>query len=393
MPGTHDNYLRVHGLCTLTKPRRREKRLDPLFSRRRPLYSSAIVPPSLHRLLVSPGHWPFVSQMSQEKLAAADLVLWQEGADMGVLASVSPQSRVCELTQHNGAPPELAQSKSLVLIQPSDTALPEWTKAYALTQEKVVAPVCLTGPARVLLTRRHTLNLKLGSALAGHGIHSLPLPTLELGPPGDPERLTQALSELDNYFGVLVTAATGARVLARALPLPPQLKVAAVGEKTASVLAKMGLPCHLHPAEAHSEGLAHSLRARGWLDKSWIHLRGDKGRSVLDQAIQRAGGTYKLVECYQTRIPDHAPALLHAALAPSIQAISFASGQSYRNFKVLLKRVATTQDIQSLLSRLKIVSFGPITTNALKTDGIKVSLQMRAPNTEAQMAAILDCIT
>lgn len=347
------------------------------------------------RILAAPGHWPLLPPKAQLALESASVVAWQSGADPSLLATLRPHQRFCELSHTPELPltEDAPNAEDLVVIQGPGTLAP--TPSAALKPqfpafECIDLALASTPPpaAQVILTRSHEHNLKVAQPLLKAGIGSLSLPTLAFGPAPDEKALRQTLGQLDQFFGVIVSSPRGAKVLAKSPKIPKGLKVAAVGASSAAALQELRLPCHLLPKLAHSEGLTAALQAKGWLGKHWLHLRGDSGREVLKSAIASAGGQYTLMACYQSYAPTLVAPLLAASQSPKLQVICFASGQSYFNYKKILKTQEADQEVDAHLRRLKIISFGPITSQAIQKDGHRVFTELAEPKAELQRKAI-----
>lgn len=354
------------------------------------------------RILAAPGQWPALPETAALALQSASVVLWQRGADPSLLATLRQDQRQCELSHARELPSLLpsaaASSADWVLIQAPDAAPEDWHPQLGPDFpgfESIAVPTAkkLPDPAQVILTRSHTHNLELGRALLQAGVSSLSLPTLAFAPAPDPEKLTKTLNNLGDFFGVIVSSPRGAKVLAQASQLPEALKIVAVGASTAAALQQHQLPCHLVPGMAHSEGLVAALQQAQWLDRPWLHLRGNLGRDVLKVAIESAQGQYTLLCCYQSLLPEPAPALLEASQAPDLKLVCFASGQSYINYKRMLATVSSPAKLQAQLRRLQILSFGPITSEAIRKDGQEVSIELTEPSASRQLQAITQALS
>lgn len=353
------------------------------------------------RILAAPGQWPLLPQKAIHALESAPLVLWQRGADPSLLAMLGPDQRLCELSHSLEVPSALrAQelpAKDLVLLQAPSAPSPDWLQSLGSSFSRfetlrLPSTAPSLAPTRVILTRSHAHNLDLGKALLNSGLSSLSLPTLAFGPAPDPKKLTSTLACLSDFFGVIVSSPRGAKVLATAPDLPVKVKVVAVGASTAKALERHQLPCHLVPELPHSEGLVKALKQAQWLNQRWLHLRGNLGRDVLETAITAAKGEYTLVPCYQSLLPSLASALLNASLDPHLKMICFASGQSYLNYKRLLSRICKPDEIRAHLKRLQILSFGPITSDAIRQDGQTPLLELSQPSAQQQLTAIQDAL-
>lgn len=351
------------------------------------------------RMLAAPGQWPLLPPQAQDAVTCASTVLWQRGADPSLLAMLGPHQRWCELSHTLEVPPSiagvLAQSdpQQLLLVQGPGSAAPDWGEALgpAWSSFETLEMPAATQAARrlqVILTRSHAHNLELARQLATSGIGALSLPTLAFGPAPDPTRLRETLAQLDRFFGVIVSSPRGAKVLANAPQIPSQLKIAAVGASSRAALKELQIPCHLAPERAHSEGLLEALAKHRWLNQRWLHLRGDKGRDVLRAGIEAAQGEYTLLPCYQSRLSKLATPLVRASLDPNLKILCFASGQSYLNYKRILSEQLQDPELEAHLRQLDLLSFGPITSQAIQKDGQTVAYELSEPSATQQLATI-----
>lgn len=344
----------------------------------------------VHRIQAARGAWPLLPQASLAAISRASRLWWTREADPSLL-SFAPSSASLERIEEAAAPRQgLPGSGEIVLLQGENSPLPAWVPDSLLQEHHHIDAQQLEAPAlaRVLLTRHLARNRELGRSLLAQGIPSLSLPTLEYAGCPQPRLLDQAYEQLDQYFGIILSSPQGARSFDPKNPLPDQLQLVAVGASTATALQERGFSPTLVPQQPHSEGLVAALRAKGWLAKRWLHFRADKGRPLLETSIRNAGGHYHRIVLYLSQRPTlHAP-LLEAALCPALEIVSFASGQSYANFKESLREVIAPPQLKALLGRKRLISFGPITSEALRADGLRVDLQLPAPSQAQQLQAI-----
>lgn len=343
----------------------------------------------VHRIQVAPGAWPLLPEAACAAISRATKILWTPEADPSLLSFASSRIPLAPL---EASPPDEGPSLSgeLVLLQGHDGPLPAWIPDSILQEHDHIGAPQLPAPAspRVLLTRHATRNRELGRALLALGIPSLSLPTLEYAPCPDPEALEQAYRTLDRYFGIILSSPHGAHSFDPPNALPAGLQILAVGASTAAALQARGYSPTLIPEQPHSEGLVEALRSKGWLAKRWLHFRGDKGRPLLERAIRGAGGHYDRITLYLSQRPSLHRPLLEAALHPTLEAISFASGQSYEHFKESLTTLIDPSGLKAQLARMHLLSFGPVTTAALQSDGLEVHHQLSAPGLPQQLEAI-----
>lgn len=224
---------------------------------------------------------------------------------------------------------------------------------------------------RVLVTRALHQAGKLSEGLRALGAEPVEVPVLEIRPPQSFESLDRALQQLDRYDWMIVTSANTVRaVAARAVELGvdlgevKRLKVAAVGQATASAAEKAGLAVSFVPetyvAESLLDGLAGQVAG-----KRILLARAASARDVIPDTLQTAGAQVDVVDAYRNVLPERAPEQLRGALMQRIDAASFTSSSSVTN----LAEAARKAGIAFPLHGVKAISIGPITSQMLRQLG------------------------
>jgi len=96
--------------------------------------------------------------------------------------------------------------------------------------------------------------------------------------------------------------------------LPPNLKIAAVGQGSAQALREAGIPNIIAPAERFdSEGLLAEPELQNVSGWRVMIFRGDGGRELLGNTLRERGATVEYVSCYQRGKPQHDKSALLAA--------------------------------------------------------------------------------
>jgi uroporphyrinogen-III synthase len=224
---------------------------------------------------------------------------------------------------------------------------------------------------RVLVTRAAPQASKLSEGLRALGLEPVEIPIIEIRPPADFAPLDRALRSLANYDWLVLTSANAVEALAgRAAALglsltsAPHLKVAAVGEATATVARDTGLPVALVPETYVAESLAKSLaeQARG---KKVLLARAAVARDVIPDALRAAGASVDVVNAYRNIMPESAPALLREALQKGIAAAAFTSSSTV----TYLADAARQAGIAFPFAGVAAISIGPITSQTLRDHG------------------------
>jgi uroporphyrinogen-III synthase/uroporphyrinogen III methyltransferase/synthase len=224
---------------------------------------------------------------------------------------------------------------------------------------------------RVLVTRAAHQAGKLSNGLRALGAEPVEVPVLEIRPPADLAPLDDALRSVDTYDWLILTSANTVRVLverAAALDVPlvvgPRLKVAAVGEATATAARQAGLPVAVVPETYVAEALVESLAGLS-AGRKILLARAEIARDVIPDALRAAGAQVDVVDAYRNVMPAAAPELLRAALKKGIDAATFTSSSSVTHFA----DAARAAGIAFPFAGVRAVSIGPITSRTLRDLG------------------------
>jgi uroporphyrinogen-III synthase len=194
----------------------------------------------------------------------------------------------------------------------------------------------LTG-THILITRpAHQADGLAAKVHAAGGIPFL-FPVLEILDPKDQGSLLNIVARLDE-FDLAIFISPNAVNKAMSLigtkrPLPPKLKVAAVGQGTVRELRNFGVDEVIAPAmRFDSEALLDMDDLQQVGGKRVVVFRGDSGRELLGDELLKRGAVLEYAECYRRVKPntDTAP-LLRAWANNEMSAITITSSEGLRN--------------------------------------------------------------
>jgi uroporphyrinogen-III synthase/uroporphyrinogen III methyltransferase/synthase len=235
-------------------------------------------------------------------------------------------------------------------------------------------PLPLAGK-RVLVTRALHQAGKLSDGLRAAGAIPVEVPVLEIRPPASFAALDRAIRQFDTYDWLLLSSANTVRALferAQSLGVelvqPASMKVAAVGEGTASVARSCGLSVTVVPesyvAESLLEAFSAAIGERTAISNILL-ARAAVARDVIPDALQAAGHNVDKVDAYRNGIPEGAPEQLRRALEDGIEMATFTSSSSVTH----LVEVARVAGISWPFASVSAVSIGPITSRTLRELG------------------------
>jgi uroporphyrinogen III methyltransferase/synthase len=249
---------------------------------------------------------------------------------------------------------------------------------------------------RVLVTRAREQAGGTASLLRELGADPWVVPTIELGPPADPQPLAHALRELrgGGYDWAAFTSANGVDRTWEALLAAGAdarafggVRLAAIGPATAHALEAHGLRPDVVAREFRGEGLAAAILDEAFARPSSRVLlaRAAKARDALPDALRAAGHRVDVVAAYETRPAsgDAAEALAAELGAGRVDAVTFTSSSTVENLCDLLGPRAP-----ALLALARVASIGPITTETAASRGVRVDVTAESFTTAGLVEAL-----
>ena len=238
---------------------------------------------------------------------------------------------------------------------------------------------------RIVVTRAREQASDLKRMLEEEGAEVVEFPTIEIAPPASFDSLDHVIDGLDDYQWIVFTSANGvgsffdrlrnrgkdSRALAGRM-------IAAVGDTTAAQLRARGIEPDLVPARFQSAALLPLLAN----DQKGIRtavIRAAAGSDELIEGLRKRGGEVDLGVAYETR-----PVAGDTSQLEKIDFVTFTSGSTVDNFF----EVAGDR-LNGALRNAKIVSIGPVTSEAIRRHGNNVDIEAEAATVDSMRAAIL----
>ena len=226
----------------------------------------------------------------------------------------------------------------------------------------------------VVVTRAADQQGEARRLLEAQGAQVLDLPALVIGPPDDWGPLDDALSELEDFHWLVVSSANGVQAVEQRLRRrgssllrrPANLRIAAVGRKTARALEELGAEADFVPPSFVADSLIEHFPVSGYGLRMLLPRVQSGGRTVLAEAFGDAGVRVVEVAAYESRCPDSMPDCTADALATgTVDAMLFSSGKTAAHTaQLLLQRFGPGW--AERLTSVKIVSIGPQTSRSCR---------------------------
>jgi uroporphyrinogen-III synthase len=220
-------------------------------------------------------------------------------------------------------------------------------------------------------------------------------PVIEIVAPGDGSELLQELRDLASAdLAIFVSApaveSVSSMLRQHDLQIPDRVRVAAVGPKTASVCEQESIKVDFVPDDQiNSEGLLEELGEMDVQGKTIVIFRGQSGRELIREVLERRGGIVRQVESYQRKITtEPVEPLLEHWRGNDIDVVLLSSVAMVDALVELLG-----DDNLELLEETTILTFSRRVADYCEDIGILAEvLVARKPSDEATLQALLDWV-
>lgn len=263
---------------------------------------------------------------------------------------------------------------------------------------------------RVLVTRSLEQAGRAAALLREEGAEPLVVPAIAIAPPADAAPLAQAVGALraGRYAWAAFTSANGvdrtwaaveaaggdARVFGAA-------RIAAIGPATAEALARHGLRPDVVAREFRGEGLAEEMLAAirgagaGAGGVRVLLARAARARDALPDALRAAGCEVDVVPAYETHPAprDAVDGLARELEAGRVDAVTFTSSSTVEHLCDALGLgvgLGVGAAAAPLLSRVRVASIGPVTSETARARGLRVDVQATEYTVPGLIRALAD---
>jgi uroporphyrinogen III methyltransferase/synthase len=280
------------------------------------------------------------------------------------------------------------------------------TLAEAIERERIKAPALIVVGAvaarreelawlerrplhgrRVVVTRARAQASGLAATLRELGAEVVELPAIRIEPRLQSAEVRDAIASLADYALVCLTSPNGAHLLfeamasagldARALA---GATVAAIGPGTARALAEHGIAADVVPERFVAEALVEALAGVEAEGRRVLVARAAEARDVLPDALRERGAEVDIVPLYETVREQPGEDAIEAARDADY--VTFTSSSTVTNLTEALG--------ESFPSGARVVSIGPITSDAVRAAGLALAVEAERHDLEGLIAALLE---
>ncbi len=239
---------------------------------------------------------------------------------------------------------------------------------------------------RVLATGTRSFCRELEKELQPAGAETVTVSLIESRPLWT-EQMRGVFAHLERYQWMVFTSGNGVELFFAAMKQQGMdlrrlmhLKFAAIGQKTADVLAAHGFRCDFVPESFSSADLA-----REWIptlagDEQVVLMRAKEGSPVLPEKLREAGISFTDVSLYETWVDERRREEVNRLIG-QVDYVTVASASAVRALASMLD--------SSQRMTAKLISIGPSTTKAAHEAGLSVCGEATEYTAEGICAAIL----
>ena len=249
---------------------------------------------------------------------------------------------------------------------------------------------------RIVVTRAREQASGFLARLSDLGAACIEFPTIQVVPPRSWDALDRALMRLERYQWLLFTSVNGVKYFFNRLENLgldirelKDMKVGAIGPKTAEAVYKKGISPDLVPDEYRAEAVIDAFRKWDVKGEKIILPRAAKAREVLPTELVKMGASVDEIPAYETVRPDHDKGRVKGMLEKGeIDMVTFTSSSTVTNFVEMFRE--ERQNLKAWMVKVGVACIGPITAQTAEEQGLSVSLVPQEYTIEALTNAIVD---
>lgn len=229
----------------------------------------------------------------------------------------------------------------------------------------------------VVVTRAKTQKKEFIDKLKKQGAIVYDFPTIEIEEIYPNIKLKNAIENIDKYTYILLTSVNGANIFFEKLfslgydsRKLSGLKIGAIGTKTGKAIEKYGIKPDLIPEEHVSEALVKELEDVLTSEDSILIPRAKNARPYLVEKLSKICKVNEIKTYNTVNSRNNAEELLEFLKDKEEFYLTYTSPSTFNNFIELLD-----DNEEEILNKGKILSIGPITSEAIRKKGYKVYLE------------------
>jgi len=243
----------------------------------------------------------------------------------------------------------------------------------------------------IVVTRDARGNADFAAKIIRQGGNPIEFPAIKIKPFTQTNNFLQTLTKIAEYDWVIFTSANGVRIffdavqsLSRDSRVLGSAKIVAIGSETAAKLAEFGIRADFVPSVFTGKDLAKQLIAFTNLQsKKVLLMRSQAASKELVELLQQAKAQVDDVAVYTTTtVSNECGPLTERMAAGEVDWVTFASPSAVTGFFEQIPGDLVNS------SNVKVASIGPVTSEQLRSLGVRVDVEATEHTIDGLLAAI-----
>ena len=237
---------------------------------------------------------------------------------------------------------------------------------------------------RIVVTRAAHQADELAAPLRVLGAEVILLPMIGIAPPADLGPLRRAAANCNQYDWIIFTSANAIAAFMAELPFPAsacRARVATVGASSREAAEQQGFAVAITPDKYVAESLVAAFGGEELNARRILIPSAAVTRDVVATELRKRGAQVEVVEAYRNAVPVEAANQARAVFQePYPDWVTLASSSAAENLVKLAGR--------DVLSRVKIATIGPITSDTVRAHGLQVAAEASAHTVRGLIEAV-----
>ena len=231
----------------------------------------------------------------------------------------------------------------------------------------------------IVITREKSHASETINKIEELGGNVISFPTIKVEKISPNEELDKSIINITNYSYLIFTSVNGVNIffqrffqLGIDIRTLANIKIAAVGPKTAAAMGKYGINPEIVPNEFVAEGLIDELSKVLSKEDNVLIPRAKIGRNELIDELSQIATINDLKIYHTVKDEENKEEIMDTLNDLDSYYLLFTSSSTFTNFSEILK-----EDVGPALEKGKIISIGPITTKTIEEAGYSVYKQAK----------------
>jgi len=230
----------------------------------------------------------------------------------------------------------------------------------------------------IVITRTVEQSKESSNIFLQLGANVIIFPTLDILPPSSWKEFDAVLLSNQKINFIIFTSSHSAKMFKKrcfelnVMPDYKDIKVVAVGNKTASACEKEGISVNIIPNKFSAEGVLNELSKFNLREKTIFIPRSEIGREELPEGLKRLGAVIKTAPVYNVSTPtkEKISEYIYRLENGKPDLFIFTSPSTFENFI----KIVNIENPAVYFRRFDIAAIGPTTKRAIEQKGVEVNI-------------------